>query len=317
MTDELMVQKKLISITSPCFNEEENIGELYRRVAMVMETLPEYDFEYVLIDNASTDHTVGILREIASKDPRVKVIINTRNFGHIRSPYWGIINTKGAATIYLASDLQDPPELIAEFIEQWQKGYKIVLAVKPVTSANPVMHYLRRSYYRLLDKISEVSITKDATGFGLYDQVVLDHIRAINDPYPFLRGLICELGYQIKMIAFNQPRRLKGISKNNFYSLFDIALLGIVSHSMVPIRVASMLGFLIALLSILSAFILFVAKLFFWESFPVGYAPVGIGILLIFGVLLFFIGMVGEYVGVIHNHIQRHPIVVEQERINF
>ena len=317
MTEELMLRKKLISITSPCFNEEENIEELYRRVAMVMETLPEYDFEYVLIDNASTDSTVEKLREIASKDPRVKVIINTRNFGHIRSPYWGIINTKGAATIYLASDLQDPPELIAEFIEQWQAGYKIVLAVKPVTSANPLMHYLRRTYYRLLDKISDISITKDATGFGIYDQVVLAHIRAINDPYPFLRGLICELGYQIKTIPFNQPSRLKGISKNNFYSLFDIALLGIVSHSMVPIRVASMLGFLVALLSILSAFILFVAKLFFWESFPVGYAPIGIGILLIFGVLLFFIGMVGEYVGVIHNHIQRHPIVVEQERINF
>lgn len=317
MTEELMLRKKLISITSPCFNEEENIEELYRRVAMVMETLPEYDFEYVLIDNASTDSTVEKLREIASKDPRVKVIINTRNFGHIRSPYWGIINTKGAATIYLASDLQDPPELIAEFIEQWQAGYKIVLAVKPVTSANPLMHYLRRTYYRLLDKISDISITKDATGFGIYDQVVLAHIRAINDPYPFLRGLICELGYQIKTIPFNQPRRLKGISKNNFYSLFDIALLGIVSHSMVPIRVASMLGFLVALLSILSAFILFVAKLFFWESFPVGYAPIGIGILLIFGVLLFFIGIVGEYVGVIHNHIQRHPIVVEQERINF
>ena len=317
MTDELMAQKKLISITSPCFNEEENIEGLYRRIAMVMETLPEYDFEYVLIDNASTDLTVEILREIASKDPRVKVIINTRNFGHIRSPYWGIINTKGAATIYLASDLQDPPELIAEFIEQWRAGYKIVLAVKPVTSANPLMHYLRRTYYRLLDKISDISIIKDATGFGLYDKVVLDHIRAINDPYPFLRGLICELGYQIKTIPFNQPSRLKGISKNNFYSLFDIALLGIVSHSMVPIRVASMLGFLVALLSILSAFILFVAKLFFWESFPVGYAPIGIGILLIFGVLLFFIGMVGEYVGVIHNHVQRHPIVVEQERINF
>jgi glycosyltransferase involved in cell wall biosynthesis len=317
MTDELIVQKKLISIISPCFNEEENIEELYRRVAIVMENLPEYDFEFVLIDNASTDRTVEILREIASKDRRVKVIINTRNFGHIRSPYWGIINTKGAATIYLASDLQDPPELIVEFIKQWQADYKIVLAVKPVTSANPLVHYLRRSYYRLLDKISEVSITKDATGFGLYDKVVLDHIRAINDPYPFLRGLICELGYEIKTIPFNQPRRLRGISKNNFYSLFDIALLGIVSHSMVPIRVASMLGFLLAFLSILFACILMVAKLLFWESFPMGYAPLSIGILLIFGVLLFFIGMVGEYVGVIHNHVQRHPIVVEKERINF
>ncbi len=312
-----MNHKELISITSPCFNEEENIEELYSRVVSIMETLPEYDFEYVFIDNASTDNTIEVLRELASKDRRVKVIINTRNFGHIRSPYWGIINTKGAATIYLASDLQDPPELIPEFLKQWKVGYKIVLAVKPVAFTNPLMHYLRRTYYRLLDKISEVSITQDATGFGLYDKVVLDHIRAINDPYPFLRGLICELGYKIKTITFNQPRRLRGVSKNNFYSLFDIALLGIVSHSMVPIRIASMLGFLIALLSILSACILLVAKLLFWESIPVGYAPIGIGILIIFGVLLFFIGMVGEYVGVIHNQIQRHPIVVEKERINF
>jgi len=315
--EKFMKQRILISITSPCFNEEENVGELYKRVTKVMEALPEYDFEYVFIDNASTDNTVEILRELASKDSRVKVIINTRNFGHIRSPYWGIINTMGAATIYLASDLQDPPELIPQFIQQWKDGYKIILAVKPVTSANPMMHFLRRTYYSLLDKISEVSITKDATGFGLYDKVVLDHIRAINDPYPFLRGLICELGYKIKTITFNQPRRLRGVSKNNFYSLFDIALLGIVSHSMVPIRIASMLGFLIAFLSILSACILLIAKLIFWESFPVGYAPLGIGILVIFGVLLFFIGMVGEYVGVIHNHIQRHPIVVEKERINF
>jgi len=317
MTENCMQQKILISITSPCFNEEENIEELYKRVVKVMEILPEYDFEYVFIDNASTDNTVEILRGLASKDPRVKVIVNTRNFGHIRSPYWGIINTMGAATIYLASDLQDPPELIPGFLQQWKDGYKIILAVKPVTSTNPVMHYLRKTYYILLDKISDVSITKDATGFGLYDKVVLDHIRAINDPYPFLRGLICELGYQIKTITFNQPKRLRGVSKNNFYSLFDIALLGIVSHSMVPIRVASMLGFLIAFLSILSAFILLVAKLLFWESFPVGYAPLGIGILVLFGVLLFFIGMVGEYVGVIHNHVQRLPIVVEKERINF
>ncbi len=312
-----MEKKALISITSPCFNEEANIEELYERVVKVMAMLPEYDFEYILIDNASTDRTIEILRGLASKDARVIVIINTRNFGHIRSPYWGIINTKGAATIYLASDLQDPPELISEFIAQWRAGYKIVLAVKPVTLANPVMHYLRRTYYRILDKISEVSITKDATGFGLYDKVVIDHIRNINDPYPFLRGLICELGYQIKTIPFNQPRRLRGVSKNNFYSLFDIALLGIVSHSMVPIRIASLLGFIVAFLSVISAFILLAAKILFWERIPIGYAPVGIGVLLMFGILLFFIGMVGEYVGIIHNHIQRHPIVVERERINF
>ena len=312
-----MKNKTLISITSPCFNEEGNIEELYDRVVRIIEKFPEYDFEYVFIDNASTDQTVEILRKLASNDQRVKVILNTRNFGHIRSPYWGIINTKGAATIYLASDLQDPPELIPEFIEQWKAGYKIVLAVKPLTSANPAMHYLRKTYYRLLDSISEVSITKDATGFGLYEKVVLDHIRTINDPYPFLRGLICELGYPIKTVQFNQPRRLRGVSKNNLYSLFDFALLGIVSHSMVPIRVASIIGFIVSLLSMLCAVVLFIVKLIFWDYIPIGYAPTGIGIFLIFGVLLFFIGIVGEYVGVIHNHIQKHPIVVEKERINF
>lgn len=312
-----MVEKKLISIISPSFNEEANIEELYRRVIKAVEALPELEFEYLFIDNASTDRTQEILRNLASKDRRVKVIINTRNFGHIRSPYWGIINTKGEATIYLASDLQDPPELIPEFIKQWQAGYKIVLAIKPVSSTNSIMNYVRKAYYRLLDKLSEVSITKDATGFGIYDRKVLDHIRVINDPYPFLRGLICELGYEIKTIPFNQPRRLRGISKNNIYSLFDIAILGIVSHSMVPIRVASLLGFITAAISILAAFILLLVKLLFWESIPIGYAPMGIIIFLIFGILLFFIGMVGEYVGVIHNHVQRHPIVVEKERINF
>lgn len=312
-----MKGKKLISIISPCFNEEENVVELYKRVTKAIALHPEYDFEFIVIDNASTDRTVEILREIAAKDTRLKVIVNTRNFGHIRSPYWGIIQTKGAATIYLASDLQDPPELIENFIAEWEKGLKIVLAVKPVTSTNPLMHFLRRMYYKFLDAISEVPIVKDATGFGLYDKEVIDKIREINDPYPFLRGLICELGYVIKIIPFNQPRRTRGISKNNFYSLYDIALLGIVSHSMVPIRVASILGFLLGMLSILLAFAILITKLLFWSALPIGYAPLGIVILLLFGILLFFIGIVGEYVGAIHTRVQRRPIVVEKERINF
>ena len=312
-----MQNKKLLSIISPCFNEEQNISELYKRVLEEIKLFPQYDFEYLFIDNASTDGTVDLLRELTKLDSRVKVIVNTRNFGHIRSPYWGIINTKGEATIYLASDLQDPPELISQFIKEWEKGSKIVLAVKPVTSTNFIIHALRRMYYKFLDRISEVPIVKDSTGFGLYDKIVLDKIREINDPYPFLRGLICELGYNIKTIQFCQPKRRKGVSKNNFYSLYDIALLGIVSHSMVPIRLASILGFTFGLLSIVIAFIIFIVKILFWNSLPLGYAPLGISMLLIFGVLLFFIGMLGEYVGVIHTYTQRRPIVVERERINF
>jgi dolichol-phosphate mannosyltransferase len=312
-----MQNKKLLSIISPCFNEEQNISELYKRVLEEIKLFPQYDFEYLFIDNASTDGTVDLLRELTKLDSRVKVIVNTRNFGHIRSPYWGIINTKGEATIYLASDLQDPPELISQFIKEWEKGSKIVLAVKPVTSTNFIIHAMRRMYYKFLDGISEVPIVKDSTGFGLYDKIVLDKIREINDPYPFLRGLICELGYNIKTIQFCQPKRRKGVSKNNFYSLYDIALLGIVSHSMVPIRLASILGFTFGLLSIVMAFIIFIVKILFWNSLPLGYAPLGISMLLIFGVLLFFIGMLGEYVGVIHTYTQRRPIVVERERINF
>lgn len=312
-----MQTKTLISIISPCYNEENNIEDLYAQVVEEIGQYAEYDFEYLFIDNASTDGTVNILRSLAKKDLRIKVIINTRNFGHIRSPYWGIMQTRGAATIYLASDLQDPPKLIPEFIKHWEEGYKLVLAIKPTTSSGSIMHFFRSTYYKFLDNISEVDILKDATGFGLYDKVVLDHIREINDPYPFLRGLICELGYEVKTIPFNQPKRLNGQSKNNFYTLFDIAILGVISHSIVPIRVASMLGLLIGFLSIFVAFILLAVKLFFWDSLPIGYAPFGIGIFFMFGILLFFIGIVGEYVASIHTYIQRRPIVVESERINF
>lgn len=247
----------------------------------------------------------------------MKLIINTRNFGHIRSPYWGILQTSGVATIYLASDLQDPPEMIPEFIAAWEAGYKIALAIKPMSQSNKVMHCLRRSYYKFLSHISDVEITKDSTGFGIYDQCVVDKLRSIQDPYPFLRGLINELGYEIKEIPFNQPRRQRGISKNNIYTLYDIAMLGIISHSLVPIRLAAFLGFLLSAISICLAFILFVYKLLFWNEFAVGVAPIAIGMFFMFGVLLSFIGLLGEYIGVIHTYVQRRPIVVEKERINF
>jgi glycosyltransferase involved in cell wall biosynthesis len=312
-----MQTKTLLSVISPCYNEEGNVDELYARVTKVLEQFPQYDFEYIFIDNASTDRTVARLRATAEKDARVKVIVNTRNFGHIRSPYWGIVQTKGAATIYLASDLQDPPELIPQFIDEWEKGYKLVLATKPVSQSNPLMHFLRKTYYRALDAISDVKLVADTTGFGLYDKVVLDRIREINDPYPYLRGLFCELGYEIKTVPFNQPRRLRGISKNNFYTLYDIAMLGVVSHSLVPIRIASFMGIALGVMSMLTAFIFLLLKFVFWNSFPLGVAPIVIGMFLMFGVLLLFIGILGEYIGAIHTYVQRRPIVVEKERVNF
>lgn len=312
-----MQEKKLISIISPCYNEEANIEELYRRVIAAIQEFPQYEFEYVIIDNASTDSTVDKLKAIAAEDKRVKIIINTRNFGHIRSPYWGIIQTTGAATIYLASDLQDPPEMIPEFINAWESGYKVVLATKPISTSNPTMHRLRKWYYRLLDGISDISLVKDATGFGLYDKVVLNKIREVNDPYPFLRGLICDLGYEIKTIPFNQPRRLRGLSKNNFYSLYDIAWLGLVSHSLVPIRLAAFLGFSMGSLSLIAAFMFLILKLVYWDTFPMGVAPIVIGMFFMFGILLFFVGILGEYIGAIHTYVQKRPVVVEKERINF
>ena len=312
-----MAQRQLISLISPCFNEEGNIDELYRRASLVMAGLPQYDFEYLFIDNASTDGTVDKLKALAQQDQRVKIIVNTRNFGHIRSPTWGILQTCGDATVVLASDLQDPPELIPDFIATWEQGHKIVLAVKPMSQTNPLVHRLRKLYYRILDGISEVAIVKDATGFGLYDRVILEHLRQIHDPYPFMRGLVCELGYPIKTIPFDQPRRERGISKNNFYTLYDLAMLGVVSHSVVPIRLAAIAGFLTGLLSILVALVFLVLKLALWDRFPIGIAPIVIGMFFMFGVVMLFIGILGEYIASIHTYVRNRPVVIERERINF
>lgn len=312
-----MDNRKLISITSPCFNEEANVEELYRRVLKVMEGMPEFDFEYIFIDNASTDGTVEILRNLAKKEPRVKVILNTRNFGHIRSPYWGILQSSGDATIYLASDLQDPPEKIPEFIKEWKKGWKVVLGVKPESQTNRLSHKLRLGYYKFLDRITDINIIKHSTGFGLYDAVVLNELRKINDPYPFLRGLISELGYPVKQVSFVQPARVHGVTKNNFFTLYDIAMLGIVNHSLFPIRVAAFSGIFLGSMSLILAFIAVIFKLLYWNSFPLGSIPLILGVLLMLGVNLIFIGLLGEYVANILAHVRGRPIVVESERINF
>ncbi len=313
----MMPDRPLLSIVTPCYNEEDNVDELYTRIKATIVGLMKYEFELIFIDNHSTDGTVAKLKKLAASDPMVKLIVNTRNFGHIRSPYYGIIQSRGVATIYLASDLQDPPELIPEFIRYWEEGYKLVMAVKPVSKGAAWIHALRKTYYRLLDGISNISILADSTGFGLYDREVLDHVRRIDDPYPFLRGLICELGYEIKTIPFAQPRRLRGISKNNFYTLYDIAMLGIVSHSKVPIRIAAFAGFALGMLSVLAAIVFLILKLLFWDSFPMGIAPLVIGMFFMFGILMLFIGILGEYIGAIHTYVQKRPPVVEKERINF
>lgn len=311
-------RRTLISVVSPCYNEQENIDEFYRRVTEAIADLSDkYDFEIIIIDNKSSDNSREKLYALAKKDASLKVIVNTRNFGHIRSPYYGILQSSGAATIYLASDLQDPPEMIAEFIKHWEDGFKLVMGVKPAADGNQLIHALRRSYYKLLDSISEIDVVIDATGFGLYDREVLSHLRNINDPYPFLRGLVAELGYETKEVIFKQPRRARGISKNNFYTLYDIAWLGLIGHSKVPIRISAFLGFLIGGVSLFFAVIFFVLKLLFWEAFPLGMAPLMIGMFFLFGIQFILLGILGEYVGTILTYVQKRPIVVESERINF
>jgi glycosyltransferase involved in cell wall biosynthesis len=308
---------KTITIVTPCYNEEENIAEVYRQVKQVFsEKLPQYRYEHLFIDNASKDKTVNILREIAAQDKKVKVIVNTRNFGHIRSPYYGVLQAKGDAVIPIVADLQDPPNLIPELLAQWEKGTKMVLAVKAQSSETPLMWIVRKSFYEFISRLSDIELTKNHTGFGLYDQVVIQKLREIADPYPYFRGLISDLGYESVKVSYHQPVRKRGITKNNFYTLYDIGMLGITNHSKVPLRLATMTGFAMAFLSFLVALGYLIYKLIFWDRFTVGTAPVAIGLFFFASVQLFFIGIIGEYIGSIHTQVMNRPLVVEKERIN-
>jgi len=309
--------QKLISIVTPCYNEEENVAELYRQVREVIATLPQYRFEHIFIDNASRDRTVEILKGIAATDKSVRIIVNSRNFGHIRSPYHALLQAKGDAVILLVADLQDPPPMIRDFVEKWQEGYRIVLGVKTNSEETPAMFLIRKMYYNLIGRLSEITLTKNNTGFGLYDRRVMDVLRGINDPYPYFRGLISEIGFESAKIEYLQPQRKRGITKNNFYTLYDMAMLGITNHSRVPLRVATMLGFAMSALSLLVSIGYLVAKLVFWSTFTAGMAPVVIGLFFFSSVQLFFIGILGEYIGLIYTQVQKRPLVIEKERVNF
>jgi glycosyltransferase involved in cell wall biosynthesis len=308
---------KLISIVTPCYNEEDNIEELSTRITQVMSTLP-YDYEHIYIDNCSTDSTVDKVRAIAARDPRVKLIINARNFGHIRSPYHAILESNGDACILMASDLQDPPEMIADFIKRWEEGYKTVMAVKPESEeSSRLLFFVRKLYYRFVSSISEVKLVPNATGAGLFDKCVIDVLRKIDDPYPYFRGLVCEVGFPITTVPFKQPRRKRGFTKNNFYTLYDIAILGITSNSKVPLRIMAMGGFLMSIISLLVAIGFFIAKLLFWDSFVLGMAPILIGMFFFAAIQTFCIGVLGEYIGMIYTQVRKVPLVVEAERVNF
>ena len=311
---------KKISIVSSCYNEEENIKILYERVKTQMEKFEgKYEWEQILVDNGSTDGSEEVMRSLAQNDKRLKIIINSRNFGHIRSPYWAIISATGDAIIYMASDLQDPPELIPEFIEKWEQGYKMALAQKTGSKESPLMFLVRKMFYFFMKKIAddETEQLKQCTGFGLYDKEIIDIIREIDDPYPYMRGLICDIGFEKALIPFTQPKREHGKTHNNFYTMYDNAMIGVVKHSKMPLRMAAFTGFIIGTLSLSAAIFYLVYKLMFWNSFNLGQAPLVIGLFFFSAVQLFFIGIVGEYVGAIYTRVNKRPVVVEKERINF
>jgi glycosyltransferase involved in cell wall biosynthesis len=307
---------KLVILT-PCYNEEGNVISVHGRIRDVMAKLPEYSYVHLFIDNASTDGTQKELRKLAASDKAVRVIINRRNFGHVRSPYYGMLQIEADAVVVLASDLQDPPELIPEFLRLWREGNPVVLAQKKNSLESVLLFAIRKAYYRLVKRLADIDLIENVTGFGLYDKAAVDAFRALDDPYPYVRGLASELGFKPSLVPYEQPTRKRGITKNNFYTLYDVAMLGITSHSKVPLRLATMLGFGASALSFLVGFAYLVYKLIYWERFALGVAPVVIGLFFFASIQLFFIGIIGEYIGAIHTRVNKRPLVVEMERINF
>jgi glycosyltransferase involved in cell wall biosynthesis len=308
---------KTLSVVSGCFNEEANVEELYLRVRAVIAGLGRYRYEHIFIDNASTDGTVAVLKRLAALDSNVKVIVNARNFGHIRSPMHAFHQAVGDAVIGMASDLQDPPEMIADMVREWENGYSTVIAIKRTSQENPLMFWIRKRFYRLVTRLSSIETFENFTGFGLYDRRVADVVKSFDDPYPYFRGMIAEIGLPHKEISYDQPVRIRGITKNNFYTLYDMAMLGITNLSKVPLRIVTFSGFVSAALCTLAGLGYLLYKLLYWNRFSVGIAPLVIGIFFFSSVQLISVGILGEYIGAIHTQVQRRPLVVERERINF
>lgn len=308
---------RTLSIITPCYNEEDNVQELYNRVRAEMVKLGRYRYEHIFIDNSSRDNTVAILKRIASQDHNVKIIVNARNFGQIRSPMHALLQTQGDGVIGIVADLQDPPELIPEMVAKWEEGYSMVLCVKRTSEENPLMFWVRKKYYRAVQRLSTIQTFENFTGSGLFDRKVVEAVRSFDDPYPYFRGMIAEIGLPYFELYYDQPRRKRGITKNNFYTLYDIAMLGITNLSKVPLRFVTLLGFVSSLLSLLVGLGYLVYKLIFWYSFTVGIAPLVLGLFFLGSVQLLSMGILGEYIGSIYTHVQKRPYVIEKERINF
>jgi len=308
---------KLISVVTPCYNEQDNVRELYAEVKKVFAGLKDYKYEHIFIDNASVDNTVNILKEIAAVDKNVKIIVNLKNYGQNSSPFYGVLQASGDAVILLVADFQDPVCLITDFIRKWEEGYRIVAAIKNSSEENALIFLTRRIYYYLIKKISISGQLSNFTGFGLYDRSVIDILKEYEERNPYFRGLISELGFDIAKVYYTQPLRKKGKSSNNFFTLFDVAMLGIVNHSILPLRIATFVGSMAALASLVIAAFYFFYKIIFWDRLQVGIAPLVIGIFFFASVQLFFIGIIGEYIAAIYTQTRKRPLVIEKERVNF
>ena len=308
---------KTISVVTACYNEEGNVEEVYERVKSAIASLGGYRYEHIFIDNASRDNTLAVLKQIAMKDRNVKIIANSRNFGPVRSPIYGIKQASGDAVIGLVADLQDPPGMIVDMVREWEKGVPIVIAVKKTSDEHGFIFWLRTRYYRLVNRLSDVETYEHFTGFGLYDRKIMELVKGFNDPYPYFRGMIADIGFPHTELLFNQPKRKRGASKIDLYALYDLAMLGITNFSKVPLRLVTFTGFVCSVLSVLAGLAYLSYKLLFWSRFSAGIAPVVIGIFFLASIQLLFLGILGEYVGAIHTQVQNRPLVFERERINF
>lgn len=311
-------EKKTISVMIPCYNEEENARPIYEAVkTQIIRSCPGCNYEILFIDNKSTDRTREIIRQICAEDKQVKAVFNSKNFGQFNSPYYGILQTSGDCTITICADFQDPVELIPTFVHEWEKGYKIVIGKKTRSKESKVIYFARGCYYKLLKKMSNVEMIEQFTGFGLYDKSFVRTLRDLHDPTPFIRGIVAELGPERKEIEYEQPRRRAGKTHNNFMSLYDAAMLSFTSYTKIGMRIASFLGMFMAGISVLLAIIMLILKLCMWERFAAGYAPMVISIFLVGGLVLCFLGFLGEYVMNMNIRLMNRPLVVEEERLNF
>ena len=307
---------KKISIVTPTFNEDLNIERLCLEIAQQMKSL-NYDYEHIVIDNLSTDSTAQILEKIAKTDKNLKVIINNRNFGHIRSPIHGLLQASGDAVILMSADFQDPISLIPKYIEEWENGHMVVMGQKTTSDESKFKHYFKKLYYKFINAISEVPLLMDTTGAGLFVRKIIEELRNVNDPYPYFRGLVSEVTNDVKLLPFHQPKRTKGSTKNNFYTLYDLGIVGIIKHSKIPLRIITFIGLAASLVSFLISIIFLFRKLFNWNSFDVGIAPLIIGVFMIGSIQIFLLGFIGEYVMNILYHSRNLPLVIEKKRINF